>query len=327
MLGEKALSNLEESHSKLSHGFAPAMTVCVKTIRENLMSDSVKTFFTTLSELFMSCFSGDTEFFLLSKLTEAYLRNVAFVCADKNNRESLLSYLVLYVDIQLPLAQLLLSAVMSEFSKQLLAFIIRVMGKGEGVETCPVEERYAVRSENTDTEEFILNMHFVGGANVKKILRAALRLRNPNERSLRLIYAIRNNFLITSWADAPDDVLMAWTEAQDRGGLLKINKQVLQFFVLLGKLVSPLERLCGSVLVSEVIEKVCGSRDIILLWDDIVKDTLCQEESFELLHELCCHYCVTHRNGVMSRLKDEWAQKRMEQKHGTGGLSFRARMG
>lgn len=280
-----------------------------------------------MCEIFMSCFSEVKDFFLLSKLTETYLNNGAIKCGDVEVRNSLLVALSPLVGT--PLASMLLSSIMRHFSQLLLAFILRVMSQGENGDPSLLGTRYANRTESTSSDEFKQTMHFVGGANIKKILRVSLRLRNPDDKSLAIIDTIRSTFLVVDLAEDTDEVLMAWTESQDRGGLCKINTNVLEFFVQLGRTIQPLERADGSLLASEVIETVSSSYEVISLWDEIIGGKLNGEVSFELLHELVCHFCVTYRNGIISRRLDEWAcdqsQKGKSQKHGTGGVSFRAR--
>jgi len=73
----------------------------------------------------------------------------------------------------------------------------------------------------------------------------------------------------------------------------------------LGRIVKPLERVDGSLILDEVMQKVASSTELRDLWDRLVQDTLLPEESFKLLHALCYHFCVTWRAGIISRRKDE----------------------
>jgi len=56
---------------------------------------------------------------------------------------------------------------------------------------------------------------------------------------------IKEVFLSGESAKAPDDDIIAWTKAQDRGKLLNISENALNFFVRLGGVVKPLERFDG----------------------------------------------------------------------------------
>ena len=88
----------------------------------------------------------------------------------------------------------------------------------------------------------------------------------------------------------------------------------------------PLERLDGSILSDQVLDVVCNSPSILARWDKL-KGILSEQQSFKLLHAITCHFCVTWRNGVIGRRHDELSMAKTAQKHGTGGVAFRAKLG
>jgi len=186
--------------------------------------------------------------------------------------------------------------------------------------------RYAATHQSTQSLDFKQNMHYIGGSNVKSVLRHALTIKHKNEEWKKVLSTIRSNFVISELSEAPDAELMAWTTAVDRGKLTKISAKALEFFVQLGREVKPLERLDGSLINDEVIQTITKSAYLLLRWDEL-KGSLNEKESFKLLHALTHHFCVTWRNGIIGRRHDEMALSKEAQKFGTGGISFRSRLG
>lgn len=320
-LAEQVLLNMERS--PLCHSIALKIAAAARRMRENLANECVKVFFEKICDLFMSCFSDGTDYFLPSKLIEAYLKNVARTITNQKHREDLLDLISVVGDIpNQRIADLVLASVMRPFANTLLAFIIRSVVKGEGSQACPLSAQYAVSNDKTDSVEFKNILHYIAGSNVKSVLRPLMKSRLGEEQE-RLVSTIRQNILVADLADAPDAELVAWTETQDRGGLSKVTGKVLDFFVELGKIATVTERKDGSLLNEEFIEKVCCSRVVVLMWDDIIKNSLPSIQSFDLLHKLILKFTYTWRTGIVGRRMDEWSANRPQQKHGMGGVAFR----
>ncbi|KAK3931223.1 Transposable element Hobo transposase, partial [Frankliniella fusca] len=223
--------------------------------------------------------------------------------------------------IQTELVQLFLK----HFSNKMLAYVCRsIRCENIETETQSLHERYATAKQSTDSLDFKQNMHFIGGSNVKSILRTALRKKNSGEWA-RVIQTIRNNFLVSELSNAPAADLMECTLRLDRGKLLKISDIALQFFVKLGTLVKPLERLDGSLLNSEVFDCVGKSSDLLRIWSEL-KGSLSESESFKFLHALISQFWITWRNGIVTRRQDEMALRKHSEKLGTGSVAFRAKL-
>lgn len=213
-----------------------------------------------------------------------------------------------------------------QLGSEVLSFYIhfRINNGEDNASTVPLGERFVIKSQPTDTLDFKQTMHYVGGANVKSILRSPTGIKNPNHVWLRVIDVVKNHFLITELATAPKAELIAWTESVDRGGLTKINAKLLDFFVELGATVKVLEHFDGSLYVEEVLQKVADNSKLVCLWSEILKGSLPEVQSLKLLHNLCTYFCNTWRKGIVGRRLDEIsASQSVGAKHGMAGVAFR----
>ena len=110
-------------------------------------------------------------------------------------------------------------------------------------------------------------------------------------------------------------------------GVIKIGDALLNIYVELGVTVYVLEHMDGSLYQSGVITTVTNSGKLIRLWDEAVRGSSPDDESFKLLHALCCHFCCTWRKGTVTRRLDELAAEGGTvggNKHGKSKVAFRA---
>jgi hypothetical protein len=170
-------------------------------------------------------------------------------------------------------------------------------------------------------------LHYVGGSNVKSILKTAYRIKNRTPEWRRVVAAIRSYLLSSDLSAAPESEIIEWTKEQSRGGLSFISDNLFKFMLELSESVKILEHMDGSLYTDEVIDKVASSGSLIRLWDVVLQGSLPTDESFKLLHALCSHFCNTWRNGIISRRLNELCDNRESvggAKHGQSGVAFRA---
>lgn len=316
---------IEMQATKLSGGFARRTSQVASHLENQCESTAVEACFKTLCEKLLSFLQVKSDFLLPSDFACAFLKNSSAVVVDRSLRESILCDFLKVAEISSDISNVFVTCFIRNFAAKLLAYVLRVFGKGVGYDFVPLEEQYAVTHQSTGSTEFKQNMHYIGGSNVKSILRKALKIKHRNEEWQRLVDTLKTQFIVSELACAPDSELMAWTESVDRGRLTKISKKALDFFVQLGIEVKPLERSDGSVLTEEVIEKVFTSPSLLLRWDEL-KGSLTETESYKLMLSLAHQFCITWRNGVIGRREDERAVSKVQSKFGTGGVSFRANL-
>lgn len=316
---------------KITTGFGPIVAKAAGALHEFRSSEVLEPIFKNLCESLLDFLPNTSGFLYPSSFACAFLAHHSLVVLDQNLRSSLSSAILILTDVEGLLGNsaacnILVTNIIMKFGSKLLAHILRTMCKGVGGTHIPQEERYAVTYQSVLSVDFKQNMHYIGGSNVKSILRTALRVKHRNEEWQRVIATIKNNFIISEFAAAPDAELIAWTETIDRGRLTKISDKALSFFVELGTEVKPLERLDGSLMNDEVFEKMVCSPALLLRWDEL-KGNLTEKESFKLLHAIISQFSVTWRNGIIGRRQDELAVQKAAKKFGTGGVAFRSRMG
>lgn len=280
-----------------------------------------------LSEFFNSC----QKFVTPSDLRFEFLKATSKYMADKVERQELAAGLQAFVEISQEAASLFLGSYLKKLSNELLVYYVHYLihnDKSSSDSYVPLSARFAITSQPTESLDFKQLMHYIGGANVKSILRGAFKIKNPNHEWLKVIDVVKNYLVCGkfSLAPPPEKDLRAWTETQDRGGLIKISAGLLDFYLELAPTVKCMEHLNGSLLIDEVIEKVLENNKLMIMWSELVKQSLSQESSFKLLHALLTYFCNTWRRGIITRRLDELsaANQSVGVKHGMGGVAFRA---
>lgn len=319
-LARSVLQEIQES--KLTGGPALQLKILSSEIEKHVESELMSPVFYNLTESLLSFIQGKN-FLLPSALAYDFFLNSSKVALDKDLRASLISSFSAVVEIGPESQNIFIATFISKYSQKLLAYLIRVMSKGLQSRFESVESRYAVTYQSTLSLDFKQNMHYIGGSNIKSIVKTALRVKHRNAEWHRLMTTLKEQFIVNELAVAPEPELMAWTERLDRGRLTKISKKALDFFVQLGTEVKPLERADGSLLNDEVIETIVKSAPLLLRWDEL-KGSLSGKESFKLLHAITYQFCITWRNGIIGRRTDQLAENNKARKFGTGGVSFRS---
>lgn len=339
-LVEKVLMDLQSS--KLNGGFMKAIKTLAFDMQQHLQAEEMKPFFSVLCSQFFDFSQKQVGCTLPSAFVTAHFTNSSMALVDGAVRSTLLDTLLKVINAVecnacrectldpsgfcTKLSSAFLSSFAQKFSEKLLAHVLHAISDKSSATFVTLEERYAVTSQSTTSVSFKQDMHYIGGSNVKSFLKNALRVKHRSEEWHRVISTVREKFLISEFSNAPDKELMAWTESVDRGKLTKISAKALEFFVQLGAEVKPLERLDGSLVNDEVIEKISNSPHLLLRWDEL-KGNLSECEAFKLLHALTMHFCVTWRNGIIGRRHDEMAAAKEAQKFGTSGVAFRSKLG
>ncbi|XP_026283479.2 uncharacterized protein LOC113209924 [Frankliniella occidentalis] len=310
--------------SQVAVGPGPAIVAACEEILTCEDSEDWKSFVQAVTVSLHRCIDGHNKFSLPSDLKAQFLIGSAHYARDEDARSSLKSKLSSVIGDHVAVFDLLLSCLIRLYSTKLLSFTLHHINN----QVPKLSDTYTVTKQKTDTLDFKQNMHYIGGANLKSMLGKGLVIKKENrtEEHIRYLGVLKSQFLIGEFCCAPDKELMAWTLSQDRGGLKKINAKALDLFVALGIIVKDLEHFDGSLYLNEVFEKVTTSPDILLKWDDIIRDLLPKKESWSLLYGLCYYFSNTWRSGIVSRRKDELSTRKDAPKHGTSGVSFRAKL-
>ena len=326
-LAQAVLEEMGNAKTIVGHGMTLKDTAQILTLASECeqWSEIVEHIITCVCEFFKSC----DKFLTPSDLRVEYLKSLALFSASATERNELVKNLQCIVDISSEAANLFWGAFIRKLGNEILAFYINVIkNKGsENVESSiPLAARFVLRSQPSDTLDFKQVIHYIGGSNVKSLLRAALRIKNVNNEWKKVIDIVKKHFLITDLAEASNDELMAWTLTQDRGGLVKINEDLLSFFIELATVVKVLEHCDGSLYIDEVMGKVLDNTRLVYKWDDILKGSVTSDQSLKLLHSLCTYFCNTWRQGIVTRRLDELSDHNESSgaKHGMGGVAFRA---
>jgi len=265
-------------------------------------------------------FSGKGNLHLPSDLRTSFVKATAGFMGNLTERKTISDLLCKLLPEKVSLLPLLIPCIIRQMSQVLVVFIVgRLIGEVENLDSIRVNT-----DENTSSVDFIQNMHYVGGSNVCSVLRTERRYANGSEEWASVIRVLKDNFIASDLTEPPPPEFSEWTDLQSNGGLIKVTRSAGEFFVALGQLVKPLERIDGSLINEDVIENVCSTPKMLVLWDALVKDCLPKTQSFKLLHAICNHFCVTWRSGIISRRMDAIQKKKKSSQQGKGGINFRA---
>lgn len=171
-----------------------------------------------------------------SELRFEYQKASSKYAANREEVKDLASGLRGFVNISPEAASFFIASFIRKLSTELLVFYVHYLVYNE--KNCsdtyvPLNARFALTTQPTESLEFKQLMHFISGANVKSILKGAFRIKNPNHEWLTVINVIKTYFVCSesSLAPPPEAELRAWTETQDRGGLIKISVALLDFYL------------------------------------------------------------------------------------------------
>ena len=204
----------EWRETKLTYGALPAMVTAANGVEKHCDNEVMDNFFRIICE---GLYIKKSDFLFPSAFAVAFYENCSTFTVDKESRAMLFSLLSsLFTDTP-TIMNLFLGAFIRKFSSKLLAHILHVLVNDGTEELKSLEERYASTVQSTSTVDFKQTMHFIGGSNVKSVLRTALSIKKPNSEWKKVIDTIRTHFLISDFSQAPEPELIKWTFALDRG--------------------------------------------------------------------------------------------------------------
>lgn len=143
-------------------------------------------------------------------------------------------------------------------------------------------------------------VHYLGGAKLRDFYKRAKRF--PTSRVWKSIKETIVQRMIQSDSvegACSDD--QSWTKERDRGGLIKVSDDCLEFFVLLAENIENSEQSDGSLLYVSVYEKVCNSMAMNVYWDRMISDSLSEDVSSLFLRSLTKSCSQTFGNGIRRR--------------------------
>lgn len=185
-------------------------------MKEHIGSAPLNAFLKSVCELLYAVFQSGTKFLTPSHVRQGFLKGLSVLIANHEAKVKLKMLLVAALEIQDENVDInfFMISFIRKFAQKVLAYIIHwIVHDEEG----PIRQsEYAEKNQRLDSEEFMQLMHFIGGANVKSVLRCAWRSWGNNDECKLVIKVLRGNFLVSSAddMDAPDSKFMEWTLAQ-----------------------------------------------------------------------------------------------------------------
>ncbi|KAK3925820.1 Zinc finger and SCAN domain-containing protein 10 [Frankliniella fusca] len=145
---------------------------------------------------------------------------------------------------------------------------------------------------------------YIGGSIMRGYLKMGRRHKN-NSKWQNIVSVLKNEIL----CEKPEGDLDAqWTADVDRGSLLYIRAPVQEFLKRVALVVYGSEHANGSVDYEEVIIKVSKS-SITNDWDDIIRDSLAEDVSLNLMNDVVTYLCKAIGRGIAKRRLNAIRQK------------------
>lgn len=156
-LAMQTLLNLLQA--PLGSGPASQMKTFFSDLLDTLSNRCVQDIFHSLSQKYLSCFSTDGDYYLPSKVIDLFNTNIDTYLIDKDLQNCIFSKVVSAVSVPNNLiGNLMLCLLMKEFSKTLLAFVVRFVVIGADSQTIPLGEQFNNSNENINSVELKKNV-------------------------------------------------------------------------------------------------------------------------------------------------------------------------
>ena len=123
-----------------------------------------------------------------------------------------------------------------------------------------------------------------------------------------VVTCIETNFFQTSDDGGPSTFISMWSDLQKRGALKFVKNAVFVFFMALTMILKQIEEPDGSI-PHEKIFAAMENDPIVILWDEIVGNTLSHEDSSFLRKELVTSFANTWGVGIALRRNNELKDK------------------
>lgn len=166
---------------------------------------------------------------------------------------------------------------------------------------------YSIRQVNNDllrqrnivlTEEDEEIVHFCSGGTIRGFINKGKR-HPSNKMWQKIVVALKTKVLINEnvHVQAASDRQQQWTDAQNRGKLLKVGSKGLDFFMNVYKSCILCERRDGCLLFNDVLMKVHDGGGAAY-WDSLIEDALNEKESLMLMNGVIKSFVQTCGNGI-----------------------------
>lgn len=184
-------------------------------------------------------------------------------------------------------------------------------------------DKYKKRSkDNLNSIEYRQLSYYIGGSVVKGFLWKGNQYAKDSNVWSCYCEVLRKRFLRSdeTGENQCEDSVRAFTDAQDRGGLTHLSTEGFSFFATLFDLIMNLESDTGSM-PPDVVEKHILVHDVILcLWDSAVGNDLKEDQSLDLLIQICNSCIKVVMKGIMKRLLNDHLKKALN------SVALRARL-
>lgn len=258
-------------------------------IQLNRGTNSFQEFTEMLFESFM-CAVSSKKFLLPSKLLEALVMKCDSLLSDLTLRSELIFLLSLSrVNCDEEVLQLFLCKFIISFSEELLKFI--------SVNVCEVstgKKNYECDDDDRQT------LHFIGGAILRGFYKKAKRY--PSSKLWQsLKETIAHRMVESDKIEGTSSEDKSWTNARNRGNLIQVSDDCLEFLVCLAEIIENSEEADGSLSYLTVYEKVCNSMAMTVYWDNMISQCLPDNISTIFLRAFTKAFCQTYGRGITKR--------------------------
>lgn len=230
------------------------------------------------------------KFLLPSKLLEALVKETDHILSDIPLRSELAVLLSLSRnESDEDVLHLFLCKYIMFFCEELLKFI-----SASVCDMSTVNKNYECDEDDRQT------IHFLGGALLRRFYKKAKRYPTSTVwRSIKETIVLR--MIESGDVEGACGEDKSWTDTKNKGGLINVSDDCLEFLVCLAEIIENTEEPDGSLSYVKVYEKVCNSMAMTVYWDTMISDSLSEKISTIFLRSLTKGCCQTFGNGITRR--------------------------
>lgn len=256
---------------------------------------------TYLSESFNEILQSRKSLFPSSIKSSLFIGTNKFLCSPEFRKNSK-GYFELLKECEKSVLNVFLGDFMRTLCNKVLVFCMRKMRGELNNNTGPIRKKRS--NEKFDSKEFRQTTYHIAGSIVNGFLWKGNRYKETSKAWASFCVVLRENLLVKKGNNASNqcsDEVRHFSDKKDRGGYKHVTDQTLTFFLAVFELLMSLEDEYGS-LPSNVIDHNVLVDDVILcIWDDLVGNDLCPDDSLDLLIQICQSCVKVTMKGIIKR--------------------------
>ncbi|XP_034236291.1 uncharacterized protein LOC117642325 [Thrips palmi] len=262
-----------------------------------------------LSLCFSEVLSGRKALFPSAIRTSMYVGTNNLLCSPEF-RKTMKDFFQLLKECDGNVLNVFLGDFMCSLSRKVIVMCMKKMRGGLNSDAVPL---YTKRSgDDFESVEFRQEVYHISGSIVNGFLWKGVQYTEDSKTWVKYCAVLRDNLLFKSGSEAAkrcSDEVRHFSESKDRGGYKHVNDDTFQFFLSVFILLHSSESEYGSLPPNVIDNSILVSEVILCLWDELVGNDLTQDESLDLLIQICQSCVKVTVKGIIKRRINQHLKK------------------